>query len=439
LKNFARSIFDSAVESVLPENLIRNCIKLINNELTILNKKFYLEEYKNIFVIGGGKASGLMALALESILGDRIKKGVVTVKDHPIRKCRFINIIKASHPIPDEKSLYAAVEIEAIAKEAGEEDLVIALISGGASALVSSPVPPITLKNKRVVTNILLKSGANIHEINTIRKHLSGIKGGQLAKKVFPSTLITLFISDVVGDDLSFISSGPTVPDMTSFQDCMNIIEKYNLIDKLPLRVIEHLQEGINGIISETPKPGDPAFIKTHNLLIGNNQLAAKEASKKAKSIGLNPLILTTQMQGEAKEAAKFLVSVAKEVKKNDQPIKKPACIISAGETTVTVSGKGKGGRNQELALSAAIELDGGNGITFLSAGTDGIDGFTDAAGAIVDGETVSRGKDLKLSALQYLRNNDSYNFFSPLDDLVIIGQTFTNVMDLQVIIVENI
>jgi len=438
MKKIIRDIFEFAVNAVLPETLIKNQIKLVNSQLNIIDRKFHLDKFRNIYVIGGGKASGLMALALEKILGNLIKKGVIAVKDHTGRKYELIKIIKASHPIPDQNSVQAAKEIEEIAKNAGENDLVIALISGGASALVSYPIKPLTLTDKQNVTNILLKSGASIHEINTIRKHLSGIKGGQLAKKVDPATLITLIISDVVGDDLSFISSGPTVPDKTSFQDCMSIIEKYELHDKLPVKVIEHLKKGISGLIPDTPKSNDKVFSKVHNLLIGNNRIAAFEAAKKAKSMGFNTILLTTLLQGEAREIAKFLVSIAKEVKKSDLPVKKPACIIAAGESTVTIKGTGKGGRNQEMALAAAIELDNIDGITFLSAGTDGIDGFTDAAGAIVDGKTISKSKQLGLSPMKYLKNNDSYNFFAPLDDLIIIGQTYTNVMDLQILIVEN-
>jgi glycerate 2-kinase len=438
MKNVVYDIFKTAVESVLPNNLIKNNLKLEKDTLLCMGTKFALDEFENIYVIGGGKASGIMALALESIIGDRIKTGIVAVKDHTGKKSSHIQIINAAHPIPDENSLKAARKVKEFAEEAKEKDLVIALISGGASSLLSSPKYPLTLKEKQDTTNALLKSGANIHEINTIRKHLSSIKGGQLAKIVVPAKLISLIISDVVGDDLGFISSGPTVPDRTSFNDCLKIIHKYNLKDKLPSKVIDYILKGVSGINPETPKPGDAIFSNVHNFLIGSNKIATKEAYDKAQTLGYNPIILTTHAQGEAREIAKFLIAVSKDVKKFDQPIQKPACIISAGESTVTIKGNGMGGRNQEMALAAAIELDGIDGITFLSAGTDGIDGFTDAAGAVVDSKTVSRGNLLNQSANHFLANNDSYNYFSPLKNLIKTGQTFTNVMDIQIILVKD-
>jgi glycerate 2-kinase len=436
-KNISVEIFNSAVTAVLPQHLIRNRLKYNDGYLDVMGKKFDLYDFTDIYVIGGGKASGLMALALEEILGERIKGGCVAVKEHKGIKPKAIEIVEASHPIPDERSLAAAKKIEDVAKNANLDSIVIALISGGASALLCAPVHPLTLTDKQEVTRILMKSGATIHEINTIRKHLSEIKGGQLAKKTYPATLISLIISDVVGDDLGFISSGPTVPDITTFSDCIEIVKKYNLNKLLPQIVMEHLKKGASGEILETPKSSDSIFYKTFNFLIGNNQFAATEAVKKAESLGFNAFILTTLLQGESKDVAKVLVSIAKEIKKNDQPFKKPACIIAAGESTVTINGEGKGGRNQEIALAAAIELEKEDGITFLSAGTDGIDGFTDAAGAISDSRTSLRGKSMGLSATEFLKNHDSYNYFKPLGDLIITGSTFTNVMDIQVILIQ--
>jgi len=292
------------------------------------------------------------------------------------------------------------------------------------------------LEDKQQMTKLLLEVGATIHEINALRKHVSRVKGGRLAKLAYPSTLISLILSDVVGDNLDSIASGPTVPDESTFGDCLDILKKYELQDKISSSVVEFLKEGAQGEHEETPKADDPAFERTQNVIIGSNILAVKAAEKKAQELGYNSLILSTLIEGETKEVAKVHAAIAKEILRTGNPIEKPACVISGGETTVTIQGQGLGGRNQEFTLAAAIEIDGWDGVVILSGGTDGTDGPTDAAGAIADGMTVNRAKELELDAQASLKENDSYNFFQPLDDLIITGPTHTNVMDLRLVII---
>jgi hydroxypyruvate reductase len=286
------------------------------------------------------------------------------------------------------------------------------------------------------VTKILLDAGANIHEINALRKHLSKVKGGRLAKIAHPATLISLILSDVIGDDLDSIASGPTVPDRSTFRDCMDILEKYCMADMMPSNVVVFFDKGIRGVIEETPKPGDPVFQRTQNLIIGSNILAVQAAEHKAAELGYRTLILSSFIEGETRDVAKVHAAIAKEILSSGNPIGRPACVISGGETTVTIRGKGKGGRNQEFSLAGALEIDGMDNVVLLSAGTDGTDGPTDAAGAVADGETVSRARKLNMNPNHYLSQNDSYHFFQALDDLIITGPTYTNVMDLRVVLV---
>jgi hydroxypyruvate reductase len=432
----ALTIFESAVRAVDPARAIKNHLKLEENCLIVGEKTSDLSGFDRISVIGAGKASAAMARGLEEILGERLRSGLVITKyDHAL-SLDNIRVIEAGHPVPDEAGFRGARQIVQFLEQTDEKDLVFFLISGGGSALLPYPHEGLTLEDKQDVTKILLSVGANIHEINTLRKHLSRVKGGRLAKVAYPATLISLILSDVIGDDLDSIASGPTVPDHSTFADCMDVLDKYQITDRLPSVVVDILKKGTHGEIKDTPKAGDPAFERTQNLIIGSNILAVKAAAEKAGELGYNPLILSTFIEGETRDVARVHAAIAKEILSSGNPIERPACVISGGETTVTIHGKGKGGRNQEFSLAAAMDIDGLGNVVVLSGGTDGTDGPTDAAGAIADGTTVSRARKLGLKPELYLRENDSYHFFEALDDLIITGPTYTNVMDLRLLLV---
>jgi glycerate 2-kinase len=381
------------------------------------------QAYQNIFVIGAGKASAQMARGVERLIGARITAGEINVKDGHGAKLRRIKINECGHPVPDQRGVAGARRIAQIASQAGPDDLVICLISGGASALLPLPAPSITLVQKQKITRSLLACGASIHEINCVRKHISAIKGGQLARLAYPATLLTLILSDVVGDDLDVIGSGPTVPDRSAIADARAILNKYGIPNKL------HMEE--------TPKPGDKVFQKTRNVIVGSNALAVDAAAIEAVRLGFNTLVLSTSLVGEAREVARVHAAIAREIQVAGRPVRVPACVISGGETTVTIRGKGLGGRNQEFALAAAIDIAGLGDAVILSAGTDGTDGPTDAAGAIADGATLARAQALHLDAPEYLANNDSYRFLDATGDLIKTGPTGTNVADIQLILVR--
>ena len=390
-----------------------------------------LDQYDRIFVVGAGKASGTMARAVEQMLGDRIAAGCVNGKDGESTKLRRIELRLCGHPVPDERGLAGAKRIAEICAEAGERDLVICLFSGGASALMPYPAPPITLAEKQETTKVLLASGAEIQEINTVRKHLSAIKGGQLARLAAPAKVLSLILSDVVGDDPSVIASGPTTPDSSTFEDSWAVLKRYDLTGRVPGRVRERLKQGAQ----ESPKPGDPIFDSVENCVIGSNQKSLDAAARAAKELRYKTLILSSSLQGETRDVARVHAAIARQIREHGQPIHRPACVISGGETTVTIRGEGRGGRNQEFALAAAIDIAGMEDTLILSVGTDGTDGPTDAAGAIADGTTLQRSQR---SAGEALAANDSYTFFEELGDLVITGSTGTNVMDLHLILLAD-
>jgi glycerate 2-kinase len=438
LRRDAKKIFLHAVHAADPQKILSSQVSLQDKILRIGERKYSLSQYKRIFVAGTGKASAPMAVNLEKILGTRITGGWINVKYGHSQRLKRIRIQEAGHPLPDEKGLEGAKEMVRMLSPLTEDDLVIFLISGGGSALLPLPVEGITLAEKQATTNQLLSCGAAIQEINTLRKHLSRIKGGGLAKIVYPATLAALILSDVIGDPLDAIASGPTVADPTTYEDCARILNKYQLWEKIPPSVAGHIREGLEGKKEETLKEGDPAFQKVYNLVVGNNFLAIKAARKAAQDLGYRPVILSSLVEGETREVAKVHAAIAKEVLLSGNPILPPACILSGGETTVTLKGKGKGGRNQEFALAAALEIAGWEEILVMSAGTDGTDGPTDAAGAFVDGKTVSRGKTMGLDLWSFLEENDSYSFFQNLGDLLITGPTGTNVMDLRIMLVRK-
>ena len=431
-------IFNASLTAVDPINAVKRFLKKKGNKLWIKDFSFELNSFENIYLIGFGKAAAAMARGAEEVLGDALKAGIVSVKyGHLDKISAKIKINQAGHPVPDTAGMKGAQEIVSFLKQRSERDLVICLISGGGSAILPLPYEGITLAEKQETTKLLLACGADITEINAIRKHISQVKGGQLARMTQPATLVTLILSDVIGDPIDSIASGPAAPDRTTFNDCWAILQKYDLLDKIPPAVESHLKSGVDKIIPDTPKAGDPAFSKTHNVLIGSNWEAVIAAKDYAQKLGYHTLVLSTFVEGETKDVARVHAAIAKEVIKTGNPIKKPACIISGGETTVTIRGKGLGGRNQEFVLAAAMDIDGLDKLVVLSAGTDGSDGPTDAAGAIADGETISRAKQLNLNSLKYLQNNDSYHFFEKLDDLVKTGPTNTNVMDIRIVLIK--
>jgi glycerate 2-kinase len=434
----AKKIFLQALRAADPNHILSSQVSLRKNVLRVGKKTYPLSRFDRVLVVGTGKASAAMAANLEEILGSRITAGWINVKYGHGRKLRRIHVQEAGHPLPDENGFKGTQEIVKLLRNLTERDLVIFLISGGGSALLPSPRPGITLEEKQSVTDLLLRSGATIQEINVLRKHLSLLKGGGLARMAHPATLISLILSDVIGDPLDAIASGPTVPDPTRFEDCARILDRYELWEKIPSPVARYIRDGVEGKKEETLKEGNPAFEKVYNLIVGNNLLAMKEAQKKAKALGYRTVMLSSLVEGETREVAKVHAAVAKEVLLSGNPIPPPACILSGGETTVTLKGNGKGGRNQEFALALALEIAGWKEIVGLSAGTDGTDGPTDAAGAFADGETLSRAKALGLDPWVSLRENDSYPFFEKLGDLLITGPTGTNVMDLRVLLIRK-
>ncbi|MBL0914130.1 MAG: glycerate kinase [Sphingopyxis sp.] len=391
-----------------------------------------------VFVVGAGKAAVAMAAAVERKYGARIAKGLVVTKYGHGGALTHIDCWEAAHPVPDAAGVRAAHAIGEICLGAGEKDLVICLISGGASALLPSPVSGLRLEQKQETTRLLLACGANIHELNCVRKHLSSVKGGQLAHLCSPARLHTYILSDVIGDPLDVIGSGPTVPDETSFADAWAVIYKYSLETKIPSAVRHHLEEGVNHRVPETPKPGDPIFDRVTNTLIGSNRISIDAAANQAKELGYTPFVLSTSLDGEAREVAKVFAAMAREVRESHRPAAPPLAILAGGETTVTLTQHhGLGGRNQEMALAAALGIQGLEGVTFLAAGTDGTDGPTNAAGALADGQTLTRAKALDLIAEEFLVRNDSHQFFEQLNDLIVTGPTGTNVMDVYLLLVE--
>lgn len=444
MRTHAREIFLEAVRSVDPYVAVKRCMRMEDNQLLVAEpgkepRRFNLREFKNIFVVGGGKATAPMARAVEEILGTRISKGHVVVKYGFVESLEKIEITEASHPLPDENGVEGTKKILDILEQAGEGDLVISLISGGGSALLPQPADRITLEEKQAVTQMLLDCGATIEEINAVRKHISLTKGGQMARVASPATVVNLMLSDVVGDRLDVIASGPFVPDPSTFKTVEAIVKKYKL-ESLPTSVAHYIKAGLEGRIPETPKKGDEAFGRVFNLVVGSNIIALKAAEQKASSLGYNAMILSSMIEGETREVAKVHVGIAREVLKTGHPIGPDACIISGGETTVTIRGQGLGGRNQEFCLAAAMELSSeAQGIVILSGGTDGNDGPTDAAGGIVDSFTVKRGQNAGLDPMEFLENNDSYNFLKKTGDLLITGPTNTNVMDVRLILIRRL
>jgi glycerate 2-kinase len=442
MRKISKAIFSKAISGVNPYKRLKEMLQIEKGGLLIRmeegsEKMFDLTVFHRIFLIGTGKASAAMAQAIENIFGDRVTHGLITTKYGHVLPLEKTEIIEAGHPIPDQNGIEGSKKIRNLLKGSGDEDLVIFVLSGGGSALLPLPADGITLEEKQKVTQLLLDCGADIREINTIRKHISQIKGGWLARWAYPSPVIGFILSDVVGDSFDVIGSGPTLPDNSTFEGAWNILDKYDLLKEIPSSILKHLLLGKEGKVEETPKPGDMAFEKVYHYLIGSNILALRAAEEEAISLGFNTLILSSSIGGETRETARFHSAIAKEILSSGNPLPRPACILSGGETTVALKGHGLGGRNQEFALAAAFEINGLERVLLLSGGTDGTDGPTDASGAIVDDTTIQRARSMGLDPEVYLKDNNAYPFFQRLGDLLITGPTHTNVMDVRILLVD--
>jgi hydroxypyruvate reductase len=408
--------------------LLRRLVTLRGETLEAGPLTLDLDRVRRILVLGCGKASAWMAEALEAILGDRISDGFVVVKDGHLRPLTRIRLAEAGHPVPDARGQAASSTLVELARGTGPGDLVVFLVSGGGSALTPAPAPPVTLDDKREVTRLLLAAGATIGELNAVRKHLSLVKGGQLARAAAPATVLTLVLSDVIGDPLDVIASGPTAPDPSTFADALAVLERRGVAPRVAPSVRARLHAGARGAIEETPKPGDPLFDHVVNLVIGNNALVTDAAVATATALGYRAHLLTRSLEGEAREVARDLVRRADD-------LVPPASLVAGGETTVTVRGAGRGGRCQELALAAAIEIAGRDDVVVLAAGTDGTDGPTDAAGAVVDGGTVARAARAGFDARAALADNDAYPLLTATADAIVSGPSGTNLLDLYLVL----
>ena len=434
-----------AIRDVLPDKVVKRSISLREDKLVVRgvyeSSEIDLSRYDRIWVFGCGKASGLMASALEDILGDRIAGGLVLVLEGTEDRIRtsLVEVMGASHPLPGDKSVRGAEAIVKQLKRLGERDLVLFLVSGGGSALMTLPREGVELEDIVEVTRQLLKAGADIRELNAVRKHLSAVKGGWLARYAYPATVVSMIVSDVVGDRLDTIASGPTAPDGTTFRDALEVLERYRLLNKVSSRVRRMLEAGASGAIPETPKPGDPLFRKVKNIIVCNNASALETAARVAEKRGARAVVLGSYIEGEAREVGKVLASIGRAAAHSKVPAEPPVLVVAGGETTVTVKGEGRGGRNQELTLAASLKIKGEVGVVVCSIGTDGVDGDTDAAGAIAYGNTAERGMLMGIDPQEALDRNDSYGFFSRVGGLVFTGPTLTNVNDIMLVsVVRN-
>jgi glycerate 2-kinase len=436
-------IFDAALAAVDPYSAVLNAVRIEHDHLLVAGETYHLAEFERIIVVGAGKATARMALALETLIGNKIAAGLIVVKDGHTAPLTIIDQVEAAHPVPNQAGIAGTQRILDMARATDEKTLVIGLISGGASALLIAPVEGVTLQDKQETTRLLLNAGANIFELNAVRKHLSRVKGGRLAEAAFPARMVTLIVSDVIGDPLDVIASGPTAPDNSTFAEAWAVIEKFGLREKLPARVADYLQRGIAGRVVETVKENDECMAKTRNVIVAGISQALSAAELKSARLGYASRMISDRLQGEAGDAARLLAQAARDELAGMKPNER-RCLLYGGETTVTVHGNGKGGRNQELALVFGLEIDGLPGVAMLSAGTDGTDGPTDAAGAMVDGDTIPQAKRLGMDPLLYLGNNDSYAFFQQLDSAsgthchLKTGPTGTNVMDIQIVLLNT-
>ncbi len=427
LRRAAAQILVRALGAADPYAATLRALALRPDALVAGGRAFRLAPTARVVVVGAGKAAAPMARATEEVLGDRLAAGLVVVRRVALRE--------AGHPIPDAAGCSAAREMLGLLSGLGPDDLVIALVSGGGSALLPLPRAGVTFDDIAATTQLLLRSGATITEVNAVRKHLSQIGGGQLARAAAPARVITLVVSDIVGSPLDAIASGPTAPDPTTYADALGILGRYGIADRVPAAAREVLRHGEQGRLPETPKPGDPVFEKAHAAIVADNATAARAAAEEAERIGFHPLLLSTFMEGEAREVGRVLAGIARQIAATGDPVRRPACVVAGGETTVTVTGPGRGGRNQELALAAALALEGIPDVLLVSFATDGTDGPTDAAGAVADGTTAARARARGLDPARHLRDNDAYPLLDAVGDLIRTGPTNTNVADLALIL----
>ncbi len=436
-RRLAMELVRAALAAVDPARAVAGHLDRQGRSLRVGGRAYRLTKPGRVFVVGAGKAGGGMAAAVEERLGEHLSAGWVNVRQgyEPSQPLRRVHVHPAAHPLPDEPGVEGTRRILEMTADLDERDLVLVLLSGGASALLELPVEGVSLEDLQQLTAALLRSGADIAAINTVRKHLSQVKGGQLARGLAPAQVAVLVFSDVVGNPLEAIGSGPCAPDPTTFDDAWQVLSDYHLLENLPAAVRARLERGRAGQIAETPKPGEPLFERVAHIVVGDNRQAALAAVEQARALGLQAMLLTTYLEGEAREAGRFLAALAKEEARYDRPLPRPACLVLGGETTVTVRGEGRGGRNQEVALGAAVALAGWPDVMVVTLATDGTDGPTDAAGAIVTGETVARARALGLDPLDHLARNDSYTLFAALGDLVSTGPTGTNVNDLSFVL----
>ena len=432
-------IQSAALHAVDPYPAVQSYLARISNILRVADRSWNLDEVTRIVLIAVGKAAVPMAQAAVDAIGDGPLTGIVVTKGGHATQHTLpgtLRVIEAGHPVPNEAGLAAANAIADVLTTTTTRERVLLLLSGGASALLPSPVNGISLKDLQIVTEQFLRAGAAIGEINAVRKHLSRLSGGQLARLAQPAPVVALILSDVVGDPLDVIASGPTAPDPTTYAEAQTILAQYDLVEQLPPSVLMHLEKGADKYIAETPKPGDSVFANVVNVIVGSNRQAALAAIAEAENLGYNTLLLTTFMEGEAREIAKVTAALAKDIRTHGNPVKRPACVVWGGETTVTVRGKGKGGRNQELALAAALAIEGLPNVALLALATDGTDGPTDAAGAIVDGHTAESAREAGWDPIATLADNNTYPLLDAVGALLRTGPTGTNVNDITVLLV---
>jgi glycerate 2-kinase len=435
IRPLLRKLIVRGLDAVDARKAVGRAISRNGDMLIIGRRRYDLAQYEHVVVLGAGKATASMAQAVEQRLGTRLQGGLVVVKHGHVLPTKRIVIAEAGHPVPDCYGQRAAARLCAVAEELGRRDLLIVLLSGGASSLLPAPVAGVTLADKQRTTQELLRCGANIHEINTVRKHLSRIKGGRLAE-LTKATVVTVILSDVLGDDLSAIASGPTAPDPTTYQNAVEILKRYCIWRAVPQRVRRHLDSGCRRLVSETPKPGASLFRRVHHHIVGNNSVAVSAVIHATRESGLRTLAHTPALTGEARDEGRRFGSLAKDIVRDGSPLQKPCCIVAGGETTVTVTGKGIGGRAQEFAAAGALEIAGLHKVWMVAIGTDGTDGPTDAAGAVIDGHTVARAQRLSVDLKRALKRHDTYPALQRLNQLIVTGPTGTNVNDLYLLLV---
>jgi glycerate 2-kinase len=435
IKPLLNRMIKRALDAVNAGAALRRAVKKEGDVLTVGTRRYDLRRYERVVVVGAGKATAPMARAIEQILGRRLDSGRIIVKyGHAVPTKRIV-IEQAAHPLPDRAGLLAAQRLRALASSLSARDLLIVLLSGGASSLMPAPAPGITLADKQRVTKQLLRCGADIGEINTVRKHLSSLKGGRLAEST-KATIITLILSDVLGDDLSSIASGPTVPDPTTYGEAINCLKRYHVWSLSPRAVRKHLEQGRRGRITETPKPRSPIFRRVQHHIVGNIELAIAAVTRTAREAGLRTIIHSMTLTGEARVVGAQFGALARTILAKKDPVARPCCIVAGGETTVTVQGTGKGGRAQEFAVAAAITIAGLPNVWVAAVGTDGTDGPTNAAGAFVNGDTLASARRLGVNLHSALTQNNTFPALRRLRSLIITGPTGTNVNDLYLLIV---